>query len=131
MGANSVMLQQQQETHSAYNTYSKPRFNDFSYTAESSSCLYRIMSSSRPNSTLDNDGLLPEVSSTDTLLGDIICEESLMTEDEEEGDDLFKRAAIPAGLTRRRRGERSAKPDADGRVVVKMATTVKVNEVKR
>lgn len=87
------------------------------------------MSSSRPKSTLDNDGLLIEVSSTDTLLGDTICEESVVTEDE--GDDLLKRAATPAGLTRRRRGERSAKPDADGRVVIKMATTAKVNEVKR
>ena len=87
------------------------------------------MSSSRPKSTLDNDGLLIEVSSTDTLMGDTICEESEMTEDE--GDDLFKRAAIPVGLTRRRRGERSAKPDADGRVVIQMATTAKVREVKR
>ena len=88
------------------------------------------MSSSRPKSTLDNDGLLTEVevSSSNTLLGDIICEESVMTE--EEGDDLFMRAAMPAGSTRRRRGERSAKPDADGRVVMKMATTAKMTEVK-
>ncbi len=89
------------------------------------------MSSSRLKSTLDSVGLLIEVSSTDTLLGDTICEESVTTKDEEDGDDLFKRAAIPAGLTRRRRGERSAKPDADGRVVIKMATAAKVNEVKR
>ena len=125
------MLHQRSRNHT-YSAYSKPRFNDFSYTAESSSCLYRIMSSSRPKSTLDNDGLLTEVevSSSDTLLGDIvICEESVMTE--EEGDDLFMRAAMPVGLTRRRRGERSAKPDADGRVVMKMATTVKITEVKR
>ena len=40
--------------------YSKPRVNDFSYTAESSSCLYRIMSSSRPKSTLVDGGLLSE-----------------------------------------------------------------------
>ncbi len=50
---------------------------------------------------------------------------------EEEGDDLFMRAAMPVGFTRRRGDERSAKPDADGRVVMKMATTAKVNEVKR
>jgi len=89
------------------------------------------MSSSRPKSTLDNDGLLTEVevSSSNTSLGDIICEESVMTE--EEGVDLFMRAAIPVGLTRRRSGERSANPDADGMVVMKMATTAKVNEVKR
>ena len=124
------MLHQRSRNHT-YSAYSKPRFNDFSYTAESSSCLYRIMSSSRPKSTSDNDGLLieVEVSSSNTLLGDIICEESVMTE--EEGDDLFMRAAMPVGLTRRRSGERSAKPDADGRVVMKMAAMVKITEVKR
>mmetsp|Transcript_16334 Transcript_16334/g.25429 ORF Transcript_16334/g.25429 Transcript_16334/m.25429 type:complete len:125 (-) Transcript_16334:150-524(-) len=124
------MLHQRSRNHT-YSAYSKPRFNAFSYTAESSSCLYRIMSSSRPKSALDNDGLLTEVevSSSDTLLGDIICEESVMTE--EDGVDLFMRAAMPAGLTRRRRGERSAKPDADGRVVIKMATMAKITEVKR
>eukprot|EP00574_Skeletonema_japonicum_P004783 CAMPEP_0201726744 /NCGR_PEP_ID=MMETSP0593-20130828/10307_1 /ASSEMBLY_ACC=CAM_ASM_000672 /TAXON_ID=267983 /ORGANISM="Skeletonema japonicum, Strain CCMP2506" /LENGTH=87 /DNA_ID=CAMNT_0048218297 /DNA_START=346 /DNA_END=609 /DNA_ORIENTATION=- len=87
------------------------------------------MSSSRPKSTSDNGGLLTEVF-FDALLGDIdiVCEESVVTEGE---DDLFMREAMPAGLTRRRRGERSAKPDADGRVVIKMATMAKITEVKR
>eukprot|EP00984_Skeletonema_dohrnii_P037924 scaffold40571_cov178-Skeletonema_dohrnii-CCMP3373.AAC.1 len=44
-----VSCSRAEEGHS---TYSKPRVNDLSYTAESSSCLYRIMSSSRPKSTL-------------------------------------------------------------------------------
>jgi hypothetical protein len=35
-------------------------------------------------------------------------------------------AAMPAGLTRRRRGPRSANPDAVGRVVASMATMAKV-----
>jgi len=101
--------------------YSKPRVNDFSYTAESNSCLYRSKSSSWPKSTLAN-GDLTEVLS-EALLGDIFDAESVA------GEDLFKRAAaMPAGLTRRRRGLRSAKPDADGRVVARMA---KVTEVRR
>ena len=45
---------------------------------------------------------------------------------------MFMRAAIPAGLTRRRRGERSAKPDTDGSVEANMmATIAKVTKVKR
>mmetsp|Transcript_13085 Transcript_13085/g.18739 ORF Transcript_13085/g.18739 Transcript_13085/m.18739 type:complete len:87 (+) Transcript_13085:719-979(+) len=86
------------------------------------------MSSSRPKSTLDNGCLLVEVF-FDALLGDIdiVCEESVVTEEEE---DLLMRAKMPAGLTRRRRGERSAKPDADG-IVVKIATMAKITEVKR
>jgi hypothetical protein len=60
------------------------------------------------------------------LLGDIIDTASVP------GEDLFMRAAaMPAGLTRRRRGLRSAKPEADGRVVASMATMAKVTEVRR
>ncbi len=84
------------------------------------------MSSSRPKSTLDNGCLLIEVF-FDALLGDIVCEELVATEEEE---DLLIRVAMPAGLARRRRGESSAKPDADG-IVVKMATMAKITEVKR
>ena len=110
-------------------TYSKPRVNDFSYTAESSSCLYRIISSSRPKSTLADGGLLVLAGVfSDALLDDTIGNESVMAG---EDDDLFMPAATPAGLTQRRRGERSAKPDADGRVVARMATMTKANEVKR
>mmetsp|Transcript_28243 Transcript_28243/g.42539 ORF Transcript_28243/g.42539 Transcript_28243/m.42539 type:complete len:88 (-) Transcript_28243:98-361(-) len=87
------------------------------------------MSSSRPKSTLA-DGILLVLAGvfSDALLDDIIGNESVMAG---EDDDLFMRAATPAGLTRRRRGDRSAKPDADGRVVAKMATMVKATEVKR
>jgi hypothetical protein len=59
------------------------------------------------------------------LLGDIIDAESVT------GEDLFKRAAMPEVLTRRRRGLRSAKPDAVGRVVASMARMAKVTEVRR
>eukprot|EP00984_Skeletonema_dohrnii_P031696 scaffold24546_cov78-Skeletonema_dohrnii-CCMP3373.AAC.1 len=109
-------------------TYSKPRFIDFSYTAESSSCLYRNISSSRPKSTLADGGLLAG-EFVEALLNDIIGDESvtLMTRE----DDLFMRAAMPAGLTRRRRGERSAKPDADGSVeAIMMATMAKVDKYR-
>jgi hypothetical protein len=104
--------------------YSKPRFSDFSYTAESNSCLYRSKSSSRPKSTVANGVLLTVVDLSEALLGDIIDAESVA------GEDLFMRAAMPAGLTRRRRGLRSAKPDVDGRVVARMARMAKVNEVR-
>eukprot|EP00984_Skeletonema_dohrnii_P002498 scaffold866_cov116-Skeletonema_dohrnii-CCMP3373.AAC.2 len=82
---------------------------------------------SRPKSTLA-DGILLVLAGvfSDALLDDIIGNESVMAG---EDDDLFMRAATPAGLTRRRRGDRSAKPDADGRVVAKMATMVKATEV--
>mmetsp|Transcript_10410 Transcript_10410/g.13257 ORF Transcript_10410/g.13257 Transcript_10410/m.13257 type:complete len:129 (-) Transcript_10410:68-454(-) len=111
-------------------TYSKPRFNDFSYTAESSSCLYRIMSSSRPKSTLADGGLLAG-EFVEALLNDIIGDESVTVMTRE--DDLFMRAAIPAGLTRRRRGERSAKPDTDGSVEANMMATIvaEVTKVRR
>jgi hypothetical protein len=46
------------------------------------------------------------------------------------GEVLFMRVAMPAGLTRRRRGLRSAKPAADG-VVASMATMAKVTEARR
>jgi hypothetical protein len=105
-------------------TYSKPRVNDFSYTAESNSCLYRSKSSSYPKPTFANGGLLPVVLS-EALLGDIFDAESVT------GEDLFIRAAMPEGLTRRRRGLRSAKPDAEGTVVASMATMAKVTEVRR
>jgi hypothetical protein len=60
------------------------------------------------------------------LLGDIIDTASVP------GEDLFMRAAaMPAGLTRRRRGLRSAKPEADGRVVASMATMAKVTKAWR
>ena len=104
--------------------YSKPRFSDFSYTAESNSCLYRSKSSSRPKSTVANGVLLTVVDLSEALLGDIIDAESVA------GEDLFMRAAMPAGLTRRRRGLRSAKPDVDGRVVARMARMAKVTEVR-
>mmetsp|Transcript_11991 Transcript_11991/g.24167 ORF Transcript_11991/g.24167 Transcript_11991/m.24167 type:complete len:148 (-) Transcript_11991:133-576(-) len=113
-----------------HSTYSKPRVNDFSYTAESSSCLYRIISSSRPKSTLADGGLLVLAGVfSDALLDDTIGNESVMVMAGED-DDLFMRAATPAGLTRRRTGERSAKPDADGRVVARMATMTMATEVK-
>ena len=111
-------------------TYSKPRFNDFSYTAESSSCLYRNISSSRPKSTLADGGLLVLAGVfSDALLDDIIGNESVMAGEA----DLFMRMATPAGLTRRRRGERSAKPDTDGSVEAKMMATIvaKVTKVRR
>jgi len=120
-----VSCSRAEEGHSIY---SKPRVNDFSYTTESISCLYRIISSSRPKSKLADGGLLVLAGVfSDALLDDIIGNESVMAGE----DDLFMRAATPAGLTRRRRGERSAKPDADGRVVARMATMTKATEVKR
>lgn len=105
-----------------HGSYSKPRVNDFSYTAESSSCLYRNKSSSWPKSTLASGGLPTEVIS-ETLLADIIGEESVMTLE----DDLFIRAAMPAGLMRRRRGEKSAKPDVNGMIEAMIA---KVKQLK-
>ena len=60
------------------------------------------------------------------LLGDIIDSESVVT-----GEDLVMRAVTLAGLTRRRRGLRSKKPDADGRVVASMATMAKVTEEEK
>mmetsp|Transcript_6325 Transcript_6325/g.10705 ORF Transcript_6325/g.10705 Transcript_6325/m.10705 type:complete len:93 (+) Transcript_6325:653-931(+) len=62
--------------HGGDSAHSKPRFNDFSYTAESSSCLYRIMSSSRPKSTLADGGLLAG-EFVKALLNDIIGDESV------------------------------------------------------
>ena len=112
-----------------HSIYSKPRVNDFSYTAESSSCLYRNISSSRPKSTLADGGLLAG-EFVEASLNDIIGDESVTVMTRE--NDLFMRAAIPAGLTRRRRGERSAKPDTDGSVEANMmATIAKVTKVKR
>ena len=97
------------------------------YTAERTSSLYRIISSSKLKSTLANGGLLTVVDLSEALMGDIIDSESAVT-----GEDLFMRAAMPAaGLTRRRKGLKSANPDADGRVVASMATMAKVTEVKR
>ena len=83
------------------------------------------MSSSRPKSTLGNCCLLTEVF-FEALSGDIICEESVVSEEE----DLRMRVAMPARFMRRRRGDRSAKPDADG-IVAKIATMAKITEVKR
>jgi hypothetical protein len=54
-------------------------------------------------------------------MGGLIDVESVVA-----GAGLFMLAAMPAGLTRRRRGLRSANPDADGRVVASMATMAKV-----
>ena len=86
------------------------------------------MSSSRPKSKLADGGLLTEaVFSSDALLCDIIDEESLMAG----GAALFTRAAMLAGPMRRSRGDRSAKPDADGRLVAIIATMAKVTELKR
>ena len=86
------------------------------------------MSSSRPKSKLADGGLLTEaVFSSDALLCDIIDEESLMAG----GAALFTRAAMPAVLMRRSRGDRSAKPDAEGRLVAIIATIAKVTELKR
>ena len=85
------------------------------------------MSSSRPKSTLADGGLLAEVFSSDAFLFDIIDEESVMAGE----GDLFIRAAMPVGSMRRSRGDRSAKPDAEGRVVAIMTTMAKVTEVKR
>ena len=50
-----------------------------------------------------------------------------------EGEDaLFIRAAMSLGLMRRRSGDRSAKPDAEGRLAAIMATMAKiVTELKR
>ena len=54
-------------------------------------------------------------------MGGLIDVESVVA-----GAGLFMLAAMPAGLTRRRRELRSANPDADGRVVASMATMAKV-----
>mmetsp|Transcript_11992 Transcript_11992/g.24171 ORF Transcript_11992/g.24171 Transcript_11992/m.24171 type:complete len:131 (-) Transcript_11992:95-487(-) len=127
-GVYSGACSRAEEGHS---TYSKPRVNDLSYTAESSSCLYRIISSSRPKSKLADGGLLVLAGEfVEALLDDIIGNESVVTGEDVDGDKLFMRAAAPAGLTRRRTGERSAKPDADGRVVARMATMTMATEVK-
>eukprot|EP00986_Skeletonema_menzelii_P012672 scaffold7123_cov134-Skeletonema_menzelii.AAC.2 len=81
------------------------------------------MSSSRPKSKIADGGLLTEaVFSSDALLCDIIDEESLMAG----GAALFIRAAMPVGSMRRSRGDRSAKPDADGRLVAIIATMAKM-----
>ena len=56
-------------------------------------------------------------------MGGLIDVESVVA-----GAGLFMLAAMPAGLTRRRRGLRSKKPDADGRVV---ATMAKVTEEEK
>ena len=119
------MLQQR----SAQPAYSKPRVNDFSYTAESSSCLYRIMSSSRPKSTLVDGGLLSEDFSSATLLCDIIIDEESVIAGE---DASLIRATMSLGLMRRRSGDRSANPDAEGRLAAIMATiaTKVVTELK-
>jgi hypothetical protein len=103
--------------------YSKPRVNDFSYTAESSSCLYRIMSSSRPKSTLVDGDLLSEDFSSAALLCDIIIDEESVIAGE---DALFIRAAMSLGLMRRRSGDKSANPDAEGRLAAIMATIAKI-----
>ena len=86
------------------------------------------MSSSRPKSKLADGGLLNEaVSCSDALLCDIIDEESVMAG----GAALFRRAAMPVGSMRRSRGDRSAKPDAEGRLEAIIATMAKVTELKR
>ena len=86
------------------------------------------MSSSRPKSKLADGGLLNEaVSCSDALLCDIIDEESVMAG----GAALFIRAAMPVGSMRRSRGDRSAKPDAEGRLEAIIATMAKVTELKR
>ena len=88
------------------------------------------MSSSRPKSTLVDGGLLSEEFSSGSaiLLCDIIDEESVTAGE----DTLFIRAAMPLGLMRRRSGDRSAKPDAEGRFVAIMATMDKiVTELRR
>ena len=71
------------------------------------------MSSSRPKSTLVDGGLLSEdfSSGSAALLCDIIIDEESVIAGE---DALFIRAAMSLELMRRRSGDRSAKPDAEG-----------------
>ena len=90
------------------------------------------MSSSRPKSTLVDGGLLSEdfSSGSAALLCDIIIDEESVIAGE---DALFIRAAMPLGLMRRRSGDRSAKPDAEGRLVAAVMATIAtiVTELKR
>ena len=77
-----------------------------------------------------NIGGLAVVDLSDDLAGDIIVKS--VDDDAGDDDDLFMRDTTAPGLTRRRSGERRAKPDADGRRdAAIMATIAKVTEVKR